>query len=63
MRQELRAEIEPVLEAKHIGAGRWAALLDGNQVQQVWKDFLRGAVSWSRPWSLYVLQRWCELHL
>ena len=63
MRQELRAGIEPVLSAKHIGAGPLGSLLDGNQVEQIWKEFLRGAVSWSRPWSLYVLQRWCELHL
>jgi asparagine synthase (glutamine-hydrolysing) len=63
MRQELRSEIEPVLTAKHIGDGPLGELLDSNQVQQIWKDFLRGTVSWSRPWSLYVLQRWCELHL
>jgi asparagine synthase (glutamine-hydrolysing) len=63
MRQELRAEIEPVLNAKRIGDGPLGALIDGNQVQKIWKDFLRGTVSWSRPWSLYVLQRWCELHL
>ena len=63
MRQELRDEIEPVLAAKRIGDGPLGHLLDGGQVQQVWKDFQRGTVSWSRPWSLYVLQRWCELHL
>jgi asparagine synthase (glutamine-hydrolysing) len=63
MRQELRSEIEPVLRSERIEAGPLGGLLDGNQVQQIWKDFLRGAVSWSRPWSLYVLQRWCELHL
>ena len=63
MRQELRPEIEPVLAAKHIGDGPLGGWLDGNQVQQIWKEFLRGAVSWTRPWSLYVLQRWCELHL
>jgi len=63
MRQELRSEIEPVLRAERIEAGPLGGFLNGNQVQQMWKDFLRGAVSWSRPWSLYVLQRWCELHL
>ena len=63
MRQELRPEIEPVLAAKHINAGPLSGYLDGNQVQQTWKDFMRGTVSWTRPWSLYVLQRWCELHL
>jgi hypothetical protein len=38
-------------------------LLHANQVRQVWKDFLEGKTSWSRPWSLFVLQRWCELRL
>ena len=63
MRQELRAEIEPVLANKRISEGPLGELLDPRQVEQVWKDFLAGATSWSRPWSLYVLQRWCELHL
>jgi len=63
MRQELRSEIEPVLDAQRVAAGPLGKLLDGSQVHQVWNDFLRGTVSWSRPWSLYVLQRWCELHL
>jgi len=63
MRQELRSEIEPVLAANRVAGGPLAGLLDGTHVQQIWNDFLRGRVSWSRPWSLYVLQRWCELHL
>jgi asparagine synthase (glutamine-hydrolysing) len=63
MRHELRAEIEPVLAAKHVSNGPLGGLLDADQVQRVWKDFLGGAISWSRPWSLYVLQRWCEMHL
>ena len=63
MRQELRPEIEPVLGKKRISEGPLGGLLDATQVEQVWKDFLGGETSWSRPWSLYVLQRWCELHL
>jgi asparagine synthase (glutamine-hydrolysing) len=63
MRQELRSEIEPVLAEQRISAGPLGGLLDAGQVEQVWKDFLKGETSWSRPWSLYVLQRWCELHL
>jgi len=63
LRQELRQEMEPVLAAERIESGPLAGFLDGSQVQRVWLDFLRGAVSWSRPWALYVLQRWCELHL
>jgi asparagine synthase (glutamine-hydrolysing) len=63
MRQELRSEIEPVMDASRVEDGPLGGFLNGKHVQQVWKDFLRGAVSWSRPWSLYVLQRWCKLHL
>ena len=63
MRQELRPEIESVLEHKRIGNGPLGELINGAQVERVWKDFLSGTTSWSRPWSLYVLQRWCELHL
>ena len=32
-------------------------------VQNVWKDFLAGRTTWSRPWSLYVLNEWCRRHL
>jgi hypothetical protein len=63
MRQELRSEIKPVLMKKRIGEGPLGRLLDGDQVENVWNRFLGGETSWSRPWSLYVLQRWCELHL
>jgi asparagine synthase (glutamine-hydrolysing) len=63
LRQELRSEVEPVLDAKRISSGPLGDWLDGSQVQQIWPEFLQGKMSWSRPWSLYVLQRWCELHL
>ena len=63
MRQELRPEVEPVLGRKRLEDGPLGGLLDANQVEQVWRNFLDGETSWSRPWSLYVLQRWCELHL
>jgi asparagine synthase (glutamine-hydrolysing) len=54
MRQELRPEIEPVLRKKRISEGPLGALLDSDQVEQIWKSFLSGRTSWSRP---------CELHL
>ena len=63
MRQDLRSEIEPVLDAKRIGNGPLGGLLNGDQGHRIWQEFRSGRVSWSRPWSLYVLQRWCELHL
>ena len=63
MRQDLRSEIEPVLDAKRINNGPLGGLLNGDQGHRIWQAFLSGSVSWSRPWALYVLQRWCELHL
>lgn len=62
MREDLRGEIAPALHSKRIDDGPLGGLLDAKQVGRVWDDFLRGAVSWTRPWSLYVLLRWCELH-
>jgi len=32
-------------------------------VHRVWKDFQRGRTSWSRPWSLYVLNEWVKRHI
>jgi asparagine synthase (glutamine-hydrolysing) len=32
-------------------------------VQMVWDNFLQGRTTWSRPWSLYVLNEWCRQHL
>jgi asparagine synthase (glutamine-hydrolysing) len=29
----------------------------------VWDEFLAGKTSWSRPWSLYVLNEWCRRYL
>jgi asparagine synthase (glutamine-hydrolysing) len=32
-------------------------------LRSVWNDFLAGKTTWSRPWSLYVLNEWCRRHL
>lgn len=63
LRQDLRAEIEPVLSQRRIDDGPLGELLRGAEVQRIWAAFLDGMVSWSRPWALFVLQRWCELHV
>jgi asparagine synthase (glutamine-hydrolysing) len=40
-----------------------APFLRPHGMQDVWKDFLAGKTTWSRPWSLYVLNEWCQRHL
>ncbi len=62
MREDLRDEIEPVLRQSRVDEGPLGKYVSGSAVQQVWESFLNGSVSWSRPWSLYVLQKWCELY-
>jgi asparagine synthase (glutamine-hydrolysing) len=61
----LRGELRPLVEdaMRKIPQGPLGMLLSAASVQSVWNDFLRGRTSWSRPWSLFVLQSWCELHL
>jgi asparagine synthase (glutamine-hydrolysing) len=61
----LRDALRPVVEGslRKIGDGPLGALINQSAVHNVWQDFLDGRTSWSRPWSLYVLQSWCERHL
>jgi asparagine synthase (glutamine-hydrolysing) len=40
-----------------------APQLRAEGVRSVWAAFLEGKTSWSRPWSLYVLNEWCRHHL
>jgi asparagine synthase (glutamine-hydrolysing) len=61
LRGELRSAVEPVLQ-KQFSDGPLSQVLDGKQVTRIWQNFLDGKTSWTRPWSLYVLDRWCELH-
>ena len=46
-------DLAPALESHLHAAG----------VQRVWDNFQRGQTTWSRPWSLYVLNEWCRRHL
>jgi asparagine synthase (glutamine-hydrolysing) len=62
MRRELRPEIDAVLNAKRIESGPLAGWLDGKKTVRLWDDFLRRKIWWTRPWALYVLQRWCEIN-
>jgi asparagine synthase (glutamine-hydrolysing) len=60
LRENLRPEVEAALQ--NINQGALGPLLNHDSARQVWSDFLSGRTSWSRVWSIYVLQRWCELN-
>ncbi len=60
LRENLRPGVEAALQ--NISQGPLGPLLDHDSVRQVWDDFLGQRTSWSRVWSLYVLERWCELN-
>ena len=47
-----------VIQRRH-----FAAHLHAEGVRRVWSAFLAEKTSWSRPWSLYVLNEWCRRHL
>jgi hypothetical protein len=55
--------MRPVVEEALL-KGNWdQTSISASAVREVWKRFLAGETSWSRPWSLFVLQRWCEQNL
>ena len=60
LRSALKSRVEsslktlsPVLHGQLHAAG----------VRTVWDNFMAGRTTWSRPWSLYVLNEWCRRHL
>jgi asparagine synthase (glutamine-hydrolysing) len=60
----LRGPLRAKLEASFIKpAPVLAPMLRPGGVQGVWNDFLAAKTTWSRPWSLYVLNEWCRRHL
>jgi asparagine synthase (glutamine-hydrolysing) len=60
----LRGPLRPRLEASFASiAPRLAQHLHSDGALAVWSEFLARKTSWSRPWSLYVLNEWCRRHL
>ncbi len=61
----LREDLQPLVEEtlSRIGDGALGTMISQSAARQVWDDFLHGRTSWSRPWSLYVLQYWCRQHI
>ena len=60
MRGALRSEIESILLTP---LEQLEGLVSHQSVISIWNDFLSGRVSWSRPWSLYVLKSWVNKNL
>ena len=60
LRDEMRGEVENALRSAP--KGPLVGFLRPAAIQDVWNRFMAGKTSWSRPWSLYVLQKWCELN-
>lgn len=60
MRTSLRGRVESSLKEL---APALAGQLHSAGVRMVWDNFLQGRTSWSRPWSLYVLNEWCRRQL
>jgi asparagine synthase (glutamine-hydrolysing) len=60
----LRTSLRPKLEASFGNlASALVPHLQAAGVAGVWDNFLNGQTTWSRPWSLYVLNEWCRQHL
>jgi len=59
----LRGEMRPVVEDALLKSNWEQTSISPSAVREVWHRFLTGETSWSRPWSLFVLKRWCEQNL
>jgi hypothetical protein len=60
----MRTALRPRIEASFSNlAPALASHLHSAGVQMVWDNFLHARTTWSRPWSLYVLNEWCRRHL
>jgi asparagine synthase (glutamine-hydrolysing) len=57
---ELRGVMESALSASRI---QEVGVLNSQAVSKIWREYCHSpaAVGWSRAWSLFVLQRWCEM--
>jgi asparagine synthase (glutamine-hydrolysing) len=60
----MRSSLRPRIESSFLKlAPALAEHLHPVGVQTVWENFQRAQTTWSRPWSLYVLNEWCRRHL
>jgi asparagine synthase (glutamine-hydrolysing) len=59
----LRGEMRSVVENTLLRDDMDHTPFEPGATRYVWSRFLAGETSWSRPWSLFVLKRWCETNL
>ena len=60
----LRGPLRPRVESSFASfSPALAPHLHAAGVRMVWDNFLHARTTWSRPWSLYVLNEWCRRHL
>ena len=57
MRGAMKSEMESVLLTR---VKPLDDLVSQATVEKIWHQFLKQKISWSRPWSLFVLKRWVE---
>lgn len=55
MRKDLKQEVESVLMTP---MPPLSDLISEAAVSKVWRGFLDGQITWSRPWALYILKKW-----
>jgi hypothetical protein len=59
----LHGELKPMVADTISKNSASQSVLRARAAHEVWNRFLAGQTSWSRPWSLFVLNRWCEQNL
>jgi asparagine synthase (glutamine-hydrolysing) len=59
----LRVEMRSAIERELVGNDALQDVLNLEATSSVWKRFVSGETTCSRPWSLYVLKQWCALNL
>jgi asparagine synthase (glutamine-hydrolysing) len=60
LRKALKPRLEASLKELAPSLGKY---VHASGVQMVWDNFQHGRTTWSRPWSLYVLNEWCRRYL
>jgi asparagine synthase (glutamine-hydrolysing) len=59
LRQSLRSDVQDTLSNAKLCQ---ASGIAPEAVRRIWRNFLAGDARWARPWSLFVLSKWCERH-